>query len=224
MPVQLSNLLYTLGGLLVCGLLWAVSILIVLADLNRHGVKKGERTAWLAIVALLPLAGFFAYWFARYLPELLWSHKSQSGEIPKRVTIPMYVPEVGEHLPTIAMTGAVDDRPSNPGPSAADRITNQYLLVMIEGPHVAEEYVLNPLPISIGRGAEATIRLVEDPSVSRKHAEVYLRDEELRIRDLHSTHGTQVNGFLVEDHALDVGDQIRLGDSVFQVRIKRDGR
>ncbi|HEX7973543.1 MAG TPA: FHA domain-containing protein [Anaerolineales bacterium] len=224
MSAQLSNALYALGGLLVCGLLWAISLVIVYADLNRHGVKKGERTAWLAIVALLPLAGFFAYLFARYLPEMLWRRKSADSGPRKRVTVPLYVPEVGEHLPTISMAGA-DDAGSRAGSDTGPlRLANTYILAVVEGPHVAEEFVLNQLPLYIGRGGESAIRLAEDPSVSRKHAEVYLRDGELHIHDLHSTHGTQVNGFNVEDRLLAPGDKIRMGDSVFQVRVKREAK
>jgi len=55
----------------------------------------------------------------------------------------------------------------------------------------------------------------EGPSVSRRHAQVLLRDGEYLLQDLRSTNGTLVNGRLLEPEtrsALNHGDEIQFGD------------
>ncbi len=63
------------------------------------------------------------------------------------------------------------------------------------------------------------IGLDDDLGVSRQHAEIYDQAGVLRIRDLKSTHGTQVNGFSIDDKSLDPGDQIRIGASTLKIEM-----
>ena len=80
---------------------------------------------------------------------------------------------------------------------------------------------LSPLPFRIGRQAGLELAL---PSyvVSKVHAEIYLQDGQLRVRDLGSRNGTFVNRKTVQDAAVTDGDVLQVGD--FQFRIaRRDG-
>lgn len=63
----------------------------------------------------------------------------------------------------------------------------------------------------LGRGSEADIRL-EDPGVSRRHAEIHL-GEVPEIIDLNSTNGTLVDGRKVQRSVLSDGSVIRLGST-----------
>jgi len=74
---------------------------------------------------------------------------------------------------------------------------------------------LGPDPVVIGRldGCDVT---VDDPKVSRRHAEVRRDMEVFRVVDLDSTNGTEVNGKAVHDHVLADGDEVRVGDSVLR--------
>lgn len=63
----------------------------------------------------------------------------------------------------------------------------------------------------LGRGSEADIRL-EDPGVSRRHAEIHLGDVP-EIIDLNSTNGTVVDGRKVTRSVLSDGSVIRLGST-----------
>src|SRR5437016_13331049 len=47
--------------------------------------------------------------------------------------------------------------------------------------------------ITIGRGPDNTI-VINNPSVSARHAHLQLAGETYRLKDLGSTHGTNVNG------------------------------
>ena len=81
-----------------------------------------------------------------------------------------------------------------------------------------EGHRLMPLarPIThIGRGLVADVRL-EDPHVSRRHAIVALRGEDVRVLDDRSSNGTFVNGQLVTVAHLTDGDVLRCGRAVFR--------
>ena len=62
----------------------------------------------------------------------------------------------------------------------------------------------------LGRGLSADVRL-DDATVSRKHAVIVRRDEEVVILDDRSMNGVWVNGDRVTERALTDGDEIRLG-------------
>ena len=64
--------------------------------------------------------------------------------------------------------------------------------------------------VVIGRSRECDIHL-EVQNVSRKHAHVFLHDEEYLIEDLGSTNGVFVNGIRVVKCVLRNNDQIEIG-------------
>jgi hypothetical protein len=71
-----------------------------------------------------------------------------------------------------------------------------------------------------GRSSDADIHL-DDTFVSAKHALFETTVEGLRVEDLRSTNGTQVNGVDIADPVvLRAGDQIEVGDTVFAVEVR----
>jgi len=103
----------------------------------------------------------------------------------------------------------VDARGAGARSSAAGE--RLYLLVLERS-----SAVVHPLPASgtvlIGRAVEAGI-VVQDPSVSRQHAQVVVGQDEARIFDLDSHNGVLINGERVEgSQALQSGDVLALGD------------
>jgi FHA domain-containing protein len=66
---------------------------------------------------------------------------------------------------------------------------------------------LGPEPLLIGRDHENDI-VLDDPRVSRKHAEIRLRLGRYTLYDLQSTNGTYVNGRRVAEVVLNDGDRI----------------
>jgi len=59
---------------------------------------------------------------------------------------------------------------------------------------------------------------IADPTVSGRHAELSRTAEGWRIKDLGSRNGTRVNGWLVDERALEEGDIVALGAAVFVFR------
>jgi pSer/pThr/pTyr-binding forkhead associated (FHA) protein len=94
----------------------------------------------------------------------------------------------------------------------------RYSLLAIQGPLAGQQYILKSLPALIGRGPDASVALDADLNVSRRHAEIYEWNGMLRIRDLGSMHGTQINGVMAGDQALTSGDRITMGGTVLILR------
>ena len=64
--------------------------------------------------------------------------------------------------------------------------------------------------LSIGRALDNDL-ILEQPGVSRHHAEIEMRHNRYILRDLGSRHGTQVNGQRVQESVLRDGDVITMG-------------
>jgi serine phosphatase RsbU (regulator of sigma subunit) len=93
-------------------------------------------------------------------------------------------------------------------------------LVLLSGSHKGKVYRLEGEGV-LGRdpGVEYSI---DDPTVSRRHAEMVKSGEGWRLRDLGSANGTEINGVrLIGDKALRDGDVIGLGriTLVFNVQL-----
>ena len=76
--------------------------------------------------------------------------------------------------------------------------------------------VLGVNDITLGRDESNEVALVDDPRVSRSHAQVVNRDGQWVLADLASKNGTFVNTRRVERHPLRDGDQIQIGDHTWR--------
>ena len=86
-------------------------------------------------------------------------------------------------------------------------------LVVVSGPLEGGDF---PLASDLTIGREKTNAIaVEDRMLSRHHCLIHVTGAECQIRDLGSSNGTYVNGLPIAAHALQDGDQIRAGQSLF---------
>jgi len=81
---------------------------------------------------------------------------------------------------------------------------------------------LEPPGIVVGRGSEADLR-INDPGVSRRHAEIRVRAggrtvPDVSVVDLGSTNGMLVNGHRVQQATLEDGGSVRIGNTTLTVR------
>jgi len=72
------------------------------------------------------------------------------------------------------------------------------------------ESTITHSPFTVGRMPESDLTL-DDPSVSRRHAEILYEDGQFVLVDLGSRHGTYVNSRKVERHTLQPRDEVRFG-------------
>jgi pSer/pThr/pTyr-binding forkhead associated (FHA) protein len=91
-------------------------------------------------------------------------------------------------------------------------------LVMVKSDGSAKEFVVPTLPVVIGRDERAKFR-IPLKEVSRRHAELFIDDGEVMIKDLSSANGSFVNGNRVRETELSAGDLLSIGGVVFVVRI-----
>ena len=79
--------------------------------------------------------------------------------------------------------------------------------------------VLSGSRLLIGRSRDCDIT-VEDPNVSRRHAELRNEDGRWVVADLGSTNGVKVNGRRVEHAVLEPGDEVVLGLARFRFELE----
>jgi pSer/pThr/pTyr-binding forkhead associated (FHA) protein len=75
--------------------------------------------------------------------------------------------------------------------------------------------------VTVGRAPDNMI-IIDDPSVSSRHAQLELSGEIYRLKDLESTNGTRVNGIPITETALRFDDRIRFGG--IDARFEPDAR
>ena len=78
------------------------------------------------------------------------------------------------------------------------------------GDRVTSEVPLGARPLAVGAGRECDL-VLDDPQVSRRHAELALAPEGIRVRDLGSTNGTYWQGTRLTEAVVPFGSQIRIG-------------
>ncbi|MBI3597263.1 MAG: GGDEF domain-containing protein [Nitrospirae bacterium] len=89
-------------------------------------------------------------------------------------------------------------------------------LVVVAGPVIGEKFPLDKERMVIGRHQDTEIP-IDDPMVSRKHAEVVREaDGTVVLRDLDSKNGTFFNDVKVRERVLMEGDLLRVGNSILR--------
>jgi tetratricopeptide (TPR) repeat protein len=82
--------------------------------------------------------------------------------------------------------------------------------LIVTAPDGPRTIPLNRLPLTIGRESNTDIAL-SDPRVSRQHARLSYRQQQIWLTDLQSSNGTFVNGQPIKELALKAGDRLSFG-------------
>ena len=213
--------------------LWAASFAYTYWDVRQRNLSSLEGLAWVALVAVLPLIGFFAYLFARLLVSF-FSPRTPAME-KNRMTALRAAPQPslesapGQSSGTLVASDLANaTRLEAPAPvgglKKGQAGAPSFELIVVEGPSKGARYPINRLPVRIGRGSTVEIRLDEDLTVSRNHALIRMQNGVLWILDQHSSHGTQVNGEVKETSPLKPGDRIRAGQSGLLLSVRESGQ
>lgn len=104
--------------------------------------------------------------------------------------------------------------PPKPAPPPAPVLRR----LIVYYPHAQQEVPLSPTtaPITLGRAPDNTI-VLQDNTVSSRHARLFLQGHQWYVQDLGSTNGTFVNEQRVSQHPVRIGDKLRLGAIVIQI-------
>jgi two-component system response regulator HydG len=90
-------------------------------------------------------------------------------------------------------------------------------LIVVAGALLGERFALGPAGLKLGRAPNCAIRLSE-PEAAWEHCTIRPEGPGYRLIDCHTGSGTYVNGLRVREHALEPGDQIQIGDTIFAYR------
>lgn len=85
----------------------------------------------------------------------------------------------------------------------------RWLLQVVQGEHEGRLYHVTG-SMTFGRSVKCEL-CFSDPELSRRHAEFFLKDDVLEVKDLASSNGVQVNRQKVSTAVLQPGDQVQLG-------------
>ena len=80
----------------------------------------------------------------------------------------------------------------------------------VSGDLAGREFPINKTLLHIGRGLDNDL-VIDDPRVSRHHAQITFRHGHYLLRDLRSTNGTFLNNQPVEAVVLASGDTVSIG-------------
>lgn len=99
------------------------------------------------------------------------------------------------------------DEPRSPTATDTGRYQGARMVLRgVGGQHHGRCFTLDQ-PRRVGRGADADIRIAE-PGFAEEHAIIERHDEGALLRDLGSSTGILVNGYLIRDVLLQPGDQV----------------
>lgn len=95
-------------------------------------------------------------------------------------------------------------------------------LVCLSGPLAGHSFPIGDSPLLLGRAQDAEVHL-EDPDVSRFHAEVRVLNGAIWVQDRGSRNGVFVNDRRVtSSKAIGPGDRVTVGMSTFTVEIPEE--
>ena len=131
------------------------------------------------------------------------------GKAPEAAAAPAPAPTPSPKMRTMAIDAASAAQ-SAPVSSAVG------WLVPMDGPQMGELFQLNGRCI-VGKAPDCDV-VLNDPSVSGRHAEFIVGRGGGRVNDLGSTNGTYVNDKKVTSHDLVDNDNVRLGRTNFKFK------
>ncbi len=126
--------------------------------------------------------------------------------------------EIADFRIVVESTAAAEATPSV-APFATASVAESLRLVAQGGPYDARVFPVIG-DVMVGRAAENQL-VLDDPSLSRKHAKLRGTGHRLEVEDQGSSNGTFVNGRKVGRAAAGPGDTIRFGELAFRIEDER---
>lgn len=159
------------------------------------------------LIIFLSLAGVFCGSVIVVIAALVYVWGRMQGPLPQQTANPFPAQRPG---PSEGPAAA----PSQQAPPAAG-------IAWLEG--IGGAAMGNRIPLQtsetlLGRSRVSDVQL-QDPKISRQHTLIRLYKGRYFAQDMQSTRGTWVNGQRIETQALQDGDEIQVGDTMFRFRL-----
>jgi hypothetical protein len=138
---------------------------------------------------------------------------------PQRRQPPVYEQQPYQQEPYVPPNDGQPVMHSTPPPQQPPRRGHPQVMLEVNG----RRRPVNPPGVVLGRGTDADIQ-INDPGVSRRHAEIRLMPEgpggiRVVLVDLGSTNGTLVNGRRSTEAELVDGSTVRIGNTTMTLRL-----
>ena len=91
-----------------------------------------------------------------------------------------------------------------------------WAIKFLSGPKAGQEVLLQEGLVTLGRDKSCQITIPSE-GISKKHAQITLKNNVIKIEDLNSRNGLFYNGKKIKAQKLQVGDRIILNDVVFEI-------
>ncbi len=171
--------------------------------------------------------------FASYEESLLGELQDYLAENARREKYVMLSPpkvlmetdedlEVGEFGPDVAPGATMVYKPKQPDTQAVSAQELGLEAEIVTLSWNGKQHEIEKRRVVIGRSKDADIQ-VEDPNVSRRHAEVRQEGAAYWVVDLDSTNGTEINGRRLKRAKLRPGDTITVGSTELVFRRESGG-
>lgn len=132
---------------------------------------------------------------------LIWLTRRRQNNQPESL------PEPG---PDLGMT-QVEGQPETAKPKPAFSPGLHGKIEVFVGDQPISTYLVTDNPLPIGRDPGQALVIIQEPIVSKLHCQVFARNGEVFVKDLHSTNGVYVNEEKVLERLIQDGDAIFLG-------------
>lgn len=122
------------------------------------------------------------------------------------------VPDAGDTTRTMAAVPEIEGDALSADDEAAVSALPQgsALLIVRRGADAGSRFLLDTENTTVGRSQDADI-LLDDISVSRRHAVFTRTDQGVVVKDVGSLNGTYVNRQMVDEQLLQPGDEVQIG-------------
>jgi two-component system, cell cycle response regulator len=118
--------------------------------------------------------------------------------------------DVADETSSSAITSPPGSLQDATSPDLHTEPVDRPVLLRMDGIQAGEVTSLTILPCVIGRHPSCQL-IIDDPSVSRRHARIFLQGGELWLQDLGSRNGTFIDGRLLQSKQLRDGTLLQLG-------------
>ena len=113
--------------------------------------------------------------------------------------------------PQVDLTATKNFNPTSEAMKAhEDALLAKYKLVLVSTEIRDQRYKITRVSNLIGRSPACAIA-ISHPSISRQHCLLQLTDRGIHVKDLDTTNGTKVNGIVLKEGYINVGDKLILG-------------
>jgi pSer/pThr/pTyr-binding forkhead associated (FHA) protein len=123
--------------------------------------------------------------------------------------LPPSMPDEIHSTPSIESQVTAQLNPISSSPQAVD---SRYLFMIRDGEKAGQSFALDRPVMTIGRGSESEV-IINDTSISRRHAQILRQSDGIYVQDLASRNGTMVNDKLLhKPQLLEPGDIVCVGN------------